>query len=87
MCPPPVTCIKKSPSRSLFQNDSTTYCLVESGLLVVVSVVADRLVVVSVPVPVPVPVVVCGVSHAAIVRAMIATNKMLFISSFFKLIK
>ena len=52
-------------------------------MFVVVSAIAELLVVVSVVVPV----VVCGVSQDAIARAITATNKMLFISSFFKLIK
>ena len=55
-------------------------CLVESGLLVVVSVL-DCVVVVSVFVPV----VVCGVSHEAIAKPISATNRMRFISLFLKL--
>ena len=51
-------------------------------MVVEVSVVADLFVVV---VSVPVPVVVCGVSQAAIERAIRATNKMRFISLLFKL--
>ena len=58
-----------------------SYCLVESGRLVVVSVPVVVLGLEVVVVSVPVPVVVCGVSQAAIPRAIIATNKMLFISS------
>lgn len=73
----------KLPAGSLIQRQfKVVYCcLVESGLLVVVSVVLDWVVVVSVVVPD----VVCGVSQEAIAKPNSATNRMRFINLILKL--